>query len=311
MNKVNNLNNLGNLNNLTKTILVLLLVVSLAHGLIVEGGYPNYASLNYLSFNYDPLPVSPGSKFDAWVKFQSIGDQPTQNATVMLELGYPFYLENSEIASKSFGAVLPNAYLSVPYRIRVREDAAEGDYNLTIRYASRDFVYLTKDVTVNVAKVDTDFDVAVQDYARGELSLAISNIGKNSANAVTIVSFGGYKAIIGNLNAGDYTVVAIPVSQETLGSPGEKKLNVEINYTDLNGNRRTTTKTIAIPAAQLSSRLTGLITTGATGASGTTGDFQGRRPDSNANLWFYSTIVLVLGILGYAGYNKFRRRREE
>jgi hypothetical protein len=288
---------------MNKWLFVFLIVIMAFMPLVTSVTYDfyNYAELAYVSVNYEPMPISPGSQFDIWFNFENSGSQPTQNATFNLVAAYPFYFDASETSQKVFGHLDSNYKLIVPYRVRVKEDAGDGYYNITIQYSVNGVVYREKEITVKVAKVDTDFDVAVQSYSLGELSLAISNIGKNNANAVTVQTTGVQKSksIVGNLEAGDYTVVFIPLSSDR---GGNSEMVVEISYTDLNGNRRKSTKRVTIDAA---------LEVAPSSASGFATAGLSPRRDNSFNPWFYSTLALLALIVGYFVYSKVRKRGEE
>ena len=277
--------------NVRNVLFVFLLLIPILAVSAVDYDAVNNPNFNFDSFNYDPVPVSPGSQFDIWFKLRNVGNQPTQNAYSILELNYPFYLDASENATKNFGATGQDEDLIILYRVRVREDAVEGNYNLTLKYSARAAVEETT-VQVKIAKVNTDFDIAVQSYSDGELSIAISNIGQNGASAVTVSGFEGYKAIIGNIDAGDYTVISIPVTSEwVLNETGNKEIQLQVSYTDLNGNRRSVNKVAFLVAAQIAAS-----------------EPVNAKTDNGNSIWFYTTIFLLLVILGKLAY-KFAKRR--
>lgn len=293
---------------LALALLVLALVVNV--NAVENIGYGN---INATLFKYDPVLAPPGGQVDLWFNIESTGNQPAVNTTTFLDLVYPFYFDAGETAVQYIGEVPSGKTIMVPYRIRVRGDAVAGTYSIILRY-SQQMVTKEKSVSIKVDEIATDFDVAVQEMTGDELPIAISNIGKNNANAVTVRTYSPieYANIMGNLNAGDYTVVSIPwvtmnnaTSRrlvrgvvQNVNAESPKSVQLEISYTDYNGNRRTVLKNVSLASAFLSSNPSAIPLT----APG----FGDR--NNNFNPWFYATIVLLVLIIGYVVYVRILRR---
>ena len=284
----------------------------------------NYARLNFVLLKYDPFPASPGNVVDVWFKFENAGNQPTQNATFTIVPKYPFYLDAGDSAQKSFGAIPSEAQVIIPYKLRVRPDAPSGGYNVTVNFCPIDSACYSQDFTLNVVDAKTDFDLAVQDFSDTSLSLAISNIGKNQASAVTVRVNGQsgqteYANILGTLAAGDYTIISVPLTaiysggsgglNASAGSAGpatrpveaQRSLAVEISYTDSNGNRQVVSKQVAVNLRNAAGIDSG-------GFSGRGARSAGGNNSNSFDPWFFTTIILVLLGVGYFAYKRYRKK---
>ena len=150
-----------------------------------------------------------------------------------------------------------NSYYKITTEVLVSPSALPGISPLSISIQYQDKAGTNQTISL-VAGIEisgeTDFDVSVQESTATLTTLAITNIGTTTAYS-TIVTIpqqenfrviGASSSVIGNLNAGDYTLASfqiIPVGNFT--SRG-KKLSVEISYTDSTGIRRIVQKEVEI-----------------------------------------------------------------
>src|SRR3989344_2682791 len=107
------------------------------------------AKLVLKSFTYEPTPTVPGGKFDFWALYENTGTS-LANASFDLQLDYPFYLDSSEFTVKQAGQTAKDVPVLVHYVVRVRDDAAEGDYNLTLRVFTSSFASTEHEFIIHV-----------------------------------------------------------------------------------------------------------------------------------------------------------------
>jgi hypothetical protein len=149
-----------------------------------------------------------------------------------------------------------NSVYRITSEVVVSPSATPGVYpvNIYIQYTDRSGLNQTvTSVTGIEISGETDFDVSMQEYTAGSLTLAVTNIGSTTAYS-TVVRIpqqedfrvtGSSSAVLGNLNAGDYTLTSFQIAPtRTVGG----KLIVEISYTDLMGVRRTVQKDVLVSA---------------------------------------------------------------
>lgn len=278
--------------------------------------------LSLVLVNQDPSSANPGEYVDLLFKIENKGAGDAQNVTLELIPEYPFSLDPGISPITNLGTINGlqggNDAFLVRYKVKVDKDAIDGENEIKLKYSESDKNYYTQAFNVTVANSRTDFDVVVQDST----TLAIANIGDNTAQSVIVripdqhnfMVNGTSVTIIGNLNAGDYTLATfqifstrtsnvssnissnIPPSAQ---SSGPSNLTVEISYTDILGIRRTVDKNVSYGFNTNSFSTTGRTFT-------RTG--QSLLPISNGFLYI---IIGVVGIVVIVVFIKIRSRKKK
>jgi hypothetical protein len=223
--------------------------------------------LSLVLVNQNPSPANPGEYVDLLFKIENKGTGDAQNVTLELIPEYPFSLDPGVNPIKNLGTINGlqggNDAFLVRYKVKVDKDAIDGENEIKLKYSESDINHYTQAFNVTVANSRTDFDIVAQDSA----TLAIANIGDNTAQSVivripdqpTFRVNGTSATIIGNLNAGDYTLATFQIfSTRTSNvssnissnippstSSESSNLTVEISYTDILGIRRTVDKNVS------------------------------------------------------------------
>jgi len=119
-------------------ILLIILFIPLASAITTETQpptiYTDYTDFQILATRYDPYPVEPGKYFDLWLKIENTGSMDAESFTFVLKPTYPFSLDPNESPERSFGRILPRQSVLLHYKVRVDENAVEGDNNLNYEY---------------------------------------------------------------------------------------------------------------------------------------------------------------------------------
>ena len=277
-----------------------------------EESYTNAATadttgLQVDALKYEPYPVNPGEYFTLWISVKKTGSG--NNAAVFeLDPEFPFSLDSNEEATKTFSGLLGESAL-LEYKIRVNDDAVEGENEIKLRYRLEDSnSWVTKTFKIQVESAQTSFDGVIQDMESGSLSLALANVGKNVANSVIVripeqegfVSTGVSGQMVGNLDNGDYTIVSFEVSQK---DKKDDTITFQIDYTDTIGVRRTVyldQKVSGSSTAVASNFTEGQFGPGS-GGFNRSGQFQ----KQSSNSWKYALAIIFVGSLSYL---VFRRR---
>jgi hypothetical protein len=276
-----------------KKILYLLTVLSILSSLtLVESASVfNTASgvvfidMSYLQFtlvNQNPSSADPGGYVDLLFKIENWGTESAENVTFELLPTYPFSLDPGVSTVNNIGTINSlqrgdDAYL-IRYKLKVDKNALNGNNEIKLKYSDGGgSSYSIVTFNVSVSNPRTDFDIVVQDST----TLAIANIGSNTAYSVVVKipqqeNFrvtGTSASIIGNLNAGDYTLATFqmvsttsianvsnisrrmpPTGAFNVSTSGGKNLTVEISYTDLLGIRRTVQKEVSFDSVSESAK---------------------------------------------------------
>lgn len=217
----------------------------------LDEAYPN---LHVTEIRQDPYPATPGSFVDLYLTVDSIGGE-ILDPRFEFVMEYPFTLEPSFDALTDLPVLSSKDKLTLHYRIAVDELAVQGDYEIEVRAFVEGNNYYPYFFDMRISNVVTDFDMALQEVDDSGVSLAMSNIGGNTAYSITVrleesegfQLIGPSSYIIGNLNMGDYTIVNVLVNPTNItGLNEEKLLSVFVDYTDTQGHRRTLEKQIPI-----------------------------------------------------------------
>jgi hypothetical protein len=233
--------------------------------------------LKAILVSQDPSLADPGAYVNVLFQIENLGTDNANNVTVELIPEYPFSLNPGVSAINQIGtinglagnsAITGSSAFQVKYKLRIDDNAVNGDNEIKLKYSEGDgSTYKIATFNISVTKPRTDFDVVAQDST----TLAIANIGANTASSVIVripdqPNFrvnGTSATIIGNLNAGDYTLATFQLFQIRTSntSSGPSNLTVEISYTDTLGIRRTLDKYVPFGfTSGFSGNITGRLT---------------------------------------------------
>jgi hypothetical protein len=225
-----------------------------------------------------------------------------------------------------------DAYL-VRYKLKVDKDALNGNNEIKLKYSDGGgSSYSIVTFNVSVSNPRTDFDVIVQDSTDTSTTMAIANIGANSAYS-TIVKIpqqenfrvsGTSASIIGNLDAGDYTLVSFQIVSTSIVNTSDpskvpptgsstrmstnvsmsrnRNITVEISYTDILGIRRTVQK-------QVSFDITNGTTTSTLQRTQSSSSLLGNGNLTNSGLTYIA--IGVVGIVIIVAILKIRKRKKK
>jgi len=316
-----------------KQILILFLLifsVSLAYSAIATDTSSS-CLLNASIVSQDPVPAVPGEYVKITFQLAGVDNSNCDGAKFGLMPEYPFSLDDNEsirlLDSYIYAPGNPEVW-TIPYKIRVADDAISGENELKVRYYgghSNDwYTYLTKIFNISIEDSRTSFDAVIQETSGSEVSIAIANTGKYTANSMIVripeqenfgVS-GTNGQMVGNLESGDYTIVGFTItpniqrSQGTTNIPtrnvtgqpstNQNTLKVQIDYTDGIGERRTSI--LELPLA-----ITSFLTNSTSGSF--SNRFGARTQNSSIfSKWYFWVIIVVLLLLVYGFYNKYKKR---
>jgi len=120
--------------------------------------------------NQEPDPAEPGKYVDVRFKFDNNGTEEARDISVELLPEYPFSLDPGREALKNIGTIQSrqrgDVGVIVKYRLRVDENAVEGENELTIRYRIDEYTWIkpeefiidvqTHDAILSVESVSVD-----------------------------------------------------------------------------------------------------------------------------------------------------------
>lgn len=281
----------------------------------------DYCTLDASIVSQDPSPAVPGEYVDVVFQLTGVNNPECNGAQFELIQKYPFSLDdNDSIRILGANIYAPNnkEVWTIPYKIRVDKDAINGENELDVRYVGNNnnnwAAYSTKTFNITIEDSRTNFDAVVQETSGSQVSIAIANTGKYTANSMIVripdqTNFrvsGTNGQMVGNLESGDYTIVGftiMPNMQRNQGatnmSANQNILKVQIDYTDGIGERRTSILEIPLAKSSLSTNSTASLPSG----------FGARRQKSSIfSQWYFWVIIIALLLLGFGFYNKYKTR---
>jgi hypothetical protein len=279
--------------------------------------------------NQDPNPAVPNSYVKLLFEISGLEKQACSSGmAVELKPEYPFSLDpGTDPIQTVEGSTYTRGYTTtwmVPYKVRIAENALEGDYQIKLLYhigSNRNFEtsYVEGNFNVTITDALTDFDAVLQEVSGTQISIGIVNTGKNTANSVIVkipqqenyMTTGISEQIVGNLVAGDYTIVSFSIAQTMQRNatnstafrqgalPQAQPLKVKIDYTDGIGKRRSVVKEVQLSSALLQGNATRVMPTSANRYTS---------KSSGISVWWYAAGVVVVAAAAILAFRKYRSR---
>lgn len=279
----------------------------------LSSGSPPYLQLK--SLRYEPYPANPEEYITLWIKAENVGGEITKDARFELIPKYPFSLDANENPVRVYGKLNPNEPIVMKYKIRVDKDAIDGANEIEMRYKTgNEKGWQREKFEIEVENAQTDFDLVVQEVNGEEVSIAIANIGQNVAYSVIVripeqedlQAIGVNGQMVGNLEDGDYTLVGFEIAGNG------KELEVQIDYTDEIGERRSVVKSIKynVGGNGFSGNLHGGITADMTREE-RIAVMRGQNSTPIYQKWWFLAIIIVLVYAGWKGYKTYKRKKEQ
>lgn len=120
-------------------LVLLLLIAPLAQAIELNTSSTNiesnYADLYVSILKYEPFPAGPGEYFDLWLQVENKGILNAKTVNFTIIPGYPFILDPSEKSERTISEILTHSGAIVKYRVKVDEDAVEGNELLDYTYS--------------------------------------------------------------------------------------------------------------------------------------------------------------------------------
>ncbi len=136
------------------SILVFILAVQAANATLTS----TTGSLKIISLKYEPYPVEPGEYFDMWIKLENSGVAEAKNVSFEIKENFPFSVDEETI--KTVGRLDVGDEVVLKYKIRVDEDAVEGENDLWGRYCVRNGLCINHNFNVTIRTSDAIIAVA-------------------------------------------------------------------------------------------------------------------------------------------------------
>jgi len=229
----------------------------------VQGFDIPYGDVYVVQLSYDPFPASPGQYVDVWYKIENRGDTAVNDLRFILLPEFPFSLD-SDAAEHVIGTLDAHQSALVKYRVRVAEDALQGDMPLTYTWRAQgidDAPTFTSTLSVRSSTallVVSDVDATPAQIAPGEessVTIELTNVGDAfvryasvrlglfSEDGETDVPFvplgGGTSASVVNLAPGMKATLVFQLAAEPDAASRPYRIPLIVNYVDSGGRNIT------------------------------------------------------------------------
>lgn len=302
--------------------MIFLLVFVFSINLINAQEQLTACKLNVSMINQDPYPGVPGEYVKVLLQVSGLENNYCESAKIELVPDYPFSLDKDDpvriLEGDTFIAHYDNEWL-IPYKLRIDKDALRGENELIVNVYANDLNSnnpIVQRFNIEIEDVRTNFDAVIQEITDNEISVAIANTGKHTANSVIVrvPNQGDFRVtgtdgqMVGNLDSGDYTIVSFNVVQKRNQEQTDTiYLSLDIDYTDSIGERREVL--LDLP---LSSQISGMNAINFAGFNGKTR--QGQQQAQTGSLYsqgYFWIIILVIVIILYFIYKKIIKNRHK
>ena len=204
--------------------------------------------------NQDPYPAVPGELVKLIFQIDGVSDPSCGLVTFEVIEEYPFSVDPS--SQKKFtlrsGTYVEGfeSFLLANYKIRVDENALEGDTPISVIYSKSgdNIESIEREFNIFIEDSQTDFEISVKGYSfvTNILIFEILNIGESDVEALTleipdqenIDIIGTNRVIVGGLESNEEEIADFEANIKR----GE--VNINIIYTDQIGVRRSLEKSI-------------------------------------------------------------------
>ena len=210
-------------------------------------------NLKVSMISQDPYPATPGEYVKVVFQVEGISNSKCGQIEVELLEKYPISFDeiNDSIITFQSGIYEKDfsSFLTAPFKIRVDENALDGDTPIEIRTKiGFTYAYITKQFLLNIQDIKVDFEVHVKDYDYDTdiVTFEILNIGKNDVEALTIEIpkqdnieiKGPNRNIVGDIDSNEFSTADFEATIK------DGKIKMIIIYTDSINVRRTIEKSV-------------------------------------------------------------------
>ena len=234
--------------------LLAIISIFLVLGIISAGE----CSLSVSMINQDPYPATPGESVKVVFQIDGISSPDCKEVEFEVKENFPFTIdpETENPLKINSGTYLRkySSYYLAPYKIRIDEEALEGNTPIEVLYSSSSAgAKKIQEFNIYVEDTKADFEVFVKDYNANTktLTLEILNIEDVDIEALTIEIpkqenieiKGANRVIVGDLDSNEYTTA------EFEANVNDGSIDLIINYTDSINTRRGIEKTITFDSS--------------------------------------------------------------
>jgi len=215
---------------------------------------------------YEPYPAQPGQYIDVWISVQNIGGGSAENVQVRVSPSYPFSIDPNENATKDLGTLIGGQEAVMKFKVRVDQNAVQGNNFLDVQYKYGGFDWITKrmeisvqthDAILSINRVSTEPDTLVpgktgslvfelQNMADSFLSDVKVKLDLSNESMPFVVVNSSSEKWISNIDSGKNETVSFAILTFPNAESKIYKVPFEISYYDSLGTEYTKADTLGI-----------------------------------------------------------------
>lgn len=249
--------------------------------------------------NQDPYPAIQGDYVKVLFKIDGIRNIECGTVTFGVKEDYPISLDPNTVNTITIkSGVYQKDYASyylAPYKLRVDENALDGENPIEIYYSTSTASNIIKEFEITVEDVRADFEIHVKDYdyATKELTFEILNIAEADVEALTleipkqeeIEIKGTNRIVVGDLDSNEYTTADF----EAILPEGQANINLNVIYTDAINARREIQKVVEFDSSYYIDR---------------------NADKKTPPYWLFGILIIVIVLIVWRTIKKKRREAE-
>jgi hypothetical protein len=219
-----------------------------AQGVVSGFGVPEWIKMDVTMVNQIPDPVEPGQYVELRFKFENRGSENAEDIVVELIPEYPFSLEPGESVTKYIGSVhgrqIGDIGTIVKYRVKVDENAVEGENDIELKYKINKAGYPPNWIKLDTFTVDIqthDAIMAVEDVKlvpkefvpgqSGSLTITLKNMADSVLKEIkTKLEVSTTNVLTTSVATTDYPFTPIGSTNEKTIGLLEAKESVDIEF---------------------------------------------------------------------------------
>jgi len=194
--------------------ILLLIICSISVNAATSAWAGNVMKITILRTN--PTPVEPGKYFDIYLQAENMFDDDLKDVQISFKNNYPFSLYQEEERVKDFGFIQDGQRITFSYRIRVADEAVEGDNELKFIVSSNRGDFETAGLKISLQNVYANLNV-------DKVIITPSRIAPGNVGNVEIVFKNGATSLLQDIE------VRLDINSSTpfapIGTSAEQKIS--------------------------------------------------------------------------------------
>lgn len=228
------------------------LLIAILPLLLLSAAFAQTSSMIVSVDKYQPYPAEPGRYIDVWMRIQNNGNVEQKNVVLELTPKFPFSLDENEEGTETIPVLGAGQTVIRNFKVRVSENAVEGDNEFNFRYKSGSFAFVetannikvqTHDAIILIADVESD---EIAPGRTGKLRITLENLADSFVKGISVqlnlshlalapIKTGSEKRIY-SINARENSTIEFELIADSNAEGGIYKIPVTIRYSDSVGN---------------------------------------------------------------------------